>query len=76
MNMMKLKNILYCLALSAAMAACVKGGDPLKPLPSEGRVTLEVYSDNPLLEMCILCSSVPYSPTLRGLELCGGALAL
>ena len=48
---MKLKNILYCLALSTAMAACVKGGDPLKPLPSEGRVTLEVYSDNPLLEM-------------------------
>lgn len=51
MNMMKLKNILYCLALSIAMAACVKGGDPLKPLPSEGRVTLEVYSDNPLLDM-------------------------
>lgn len=50
---MKIRYILSALVLMACAIQCDNGGDDILTNPShpEGRVTLEVYSDNPLLEM-------------------------
>lgn len=46
-----MKRYIYLLAAIIAVCACGKTPQPVEPPVSEGRVTLEVYSDSRLLEM-------------------------